>query len=344
MRKFFILILTMVTALTVHAQELKPLTLEDLNFGGTNYHNMIPKSRYTTWWGDELVHLDVEACYIVNKATGKESKLFSLAELNKWSGMMLRHLYNIKFPETGKSLVWLNDGKQCILFDWKSRKALWKGNVSMAKGAQAQDFNSVSKALAYVKDNQLHVVDAHGNDHQLTTDGSREIVYGQSVHRNEFGITGGLFWNNDGTQLAFYRMDQSMVSDYPQVNIPELDWKPAEGQSRIATLEPDKYPMAGEKSHKVTVGIYNLATGKVAYLAVGDPTDRYFTNISWAPDNKTLYMFELNRDQNDCRLMSYDTTTGNPIAEIYHETDAKYVEPQHPITCLLYTSPSPRDA
>ena len=102
MRKFFILILTMVTALTVHAQELKPLTLEDLNFGGTNYHNMIPKSRYTTWWGDELVHLDVEACYLVNKATGKESKLFSLAELNKWSGMMLRHLYNIKFPETGK--------------------------------------------------------------------------------------------------------------------------------------------------------------------------------------------------------------------------------------------------
>lgn len=334
MRKFFILILTMVTALTVHAQELKPLTLEDLNFGGTNYHNMIPKSRYTTWWGDELVHLDIEACYLVNKATGKESKLFSLAELNKWSGMMLRHLYNIKFPETGKSLVWLNDGKQRILFDWKSRKALWKGNVSMAKGAQAQDFNSVSKALAYVKDNQLHVVDAHGNDHQLTTDGSREIVYGQSVHRNEFGITGGLFWNNEGTQLAFYRMDQSMVSDYPQVNIPELDWKPAEGQSRIATLEPDKYPMAGEKSHKVTVGIYNLATGKVTYLAVGDPTDRYFTNISWAPDNKTLYMFELNRDQNDCRLMSYDTTTGNPIAEIYHETDAKYVEPQHPITFL----------
>ena len=334
MRKIFTLILTMVAALIVHAQELKPLTLEDLNFGGTNYHNMVPKTRYTTWWGDELVHLDTEECFLVNKSTGKESQLFTLSDLNQWSGMKLRHLYNLSFPESGKSLVWLNDGNERMLFDWKHKKAIWKGNISMAKGAQAQDFNSVSKALAYVKDNQLHVIDAHGNDHQLTTDGSREIVYGQSVHRNEFGITGGLFWNHDGTRLAFYRMDQSMVSDYPQVDIPELDWKPSNGQSRMAKADPDKYPMAGETIHKVTVGVYDLATNKITYLAAGDPTDRYFSNISWAPDNKTLYMFELNRNQNDCRLMSYNTITGQPIAEIYHETDSKYVEPLHPITFI----------
>ena len=334
MRKIFTLILTMVAALTVHAQELKPLTLEDLNFGGTNYHNMVPKTRYTTWWGDELVHLDTEECFLVNKSTGKESQLFTLSELNQWSGMKLRHLYNLSFPESGKSLVWLNDGNERMLFDWKHKKAIWKGNISMAKGAQAQDFNSVSKALAYVKDNQLHIIDAHGNDHQLTTDGSREIVYGQSVHRNEFGITGGLFWNHDGTRLAFYRMDQSMVSDYPQVDIPELDWKPSNGQSRMAKADPDKYPMAGETIHKVTVGVFDLATNKITYLAAGDPTDRYFSNISWAPDNKTLYMFELNRDQNNCRLMSYNTITGQPIAEIYHETDSKYVEPLHPITFI----------
>ena len=90
MRKFFTLILTMVAALTVHAQELNPLTLEDLNFGGTNYHNMVPKTRYTTWWGDELVHLDTEECFLVNKSTGKESRLFTLSELNQWSGMKLR--------------------------------------------------------------------------------------------------------------------------------------------------------------------------------------------------------------------------------------------------------------
>ena len=55
----------------------------------------------------------------------------------------------------------------------------------------------------------------------VSHDGSREIVYGQSVHRDEFGIKKGTFFSNDGNKLAFYRMDQSMVTDYPQVNIPK---------------------------------------------------------------------------------------------------------------------------
>ena len=129
-------------------------------------------------------------------------------------------------------------------------------------------------------------------------------------------------------------MDQSMVTDYPLVTIPELDWKPEKGQSRMATPAPEKYPMAGETSHKVTVGVYDLKTGKILYLKAGDPTDRYFTNIAWSPDSKTIYMFELNRDQNDCRLVSYDAATGDKIAELYRETDAKYVEPLHPIVFL----------
>ena len=78
------------------------------------------------------------------------------------------------------------------------------------------------------------------------------IVYGQAVHRNEFGIEGGIFWGPKGSLLAFYRMDQSMVTDYPQVDI----------STRIASLVPDKYPMAGMTSHKVTVGVYNAESGQ----------------------------------------------------------------------------------
>lgn len=175
---------------------------------------------------------------------------------------------------------------------------------------QSSEWNSASRATAFVAGNQLYVADAKGNIAKLTTDGSRDIVYGQSVHRDEFGINGGLFWSPKGNKLAFYRMDQSMVTDYPLVNIPEIDWTPKEGQSRIDTPEPIKYPMAGETSHKVTVGVYDLRTKKTVYLQAGDPTDRYFTNIAWSPDETTIYMFELNRDQNDCRLVSYDAASG----------------------------------
>ena len=185
-----------------------------------------------------------------------------------------------------------------------------------------------SNAAAFLRDDNLWVRYADGHDVQLSKDGSREIVYGQSVHRDEFGINKGTFWSNDGKKLAFYRMDQSMVADYPQVNT----------FKREAELEPDKYPMAGMTSHKVTVGIFDLETEKMVFLNVGDPTDRYFTNISWAPDDKTLYLYELNRDQNHCTLDAYDVATGNKIKTLYTETSNKYVEPLHPITFLPWDS------
>lgn len=318
-----ILFLTMIP-ISASAQT-KQFTLEDLNYGGNNYRNMVPKNKFTTWWGDELIHLDVEECFIVDKRSGKEKTLLTLDNVKAWSGLKVRSLLYAQFPYSDKSLVLLSDGKERALVDWKSGKVAWKGTVS---GSETEEWDKVSKATAFVKDNQLFVCDGNGNTRQLTTDGSRDIVYGQSVHRNEFGIEGGLFWSPDGNRLAFYRMDQSMVTDYPLVDI----------DTRVAELAPEKYPMAGMTSHKVTVGIYDLTTGNTVYLKAGDPTDRYFTNICWSPDSKTVYMFELNRDQNDCRLVSYNADNGEKKAELYREQDDKYVEPLHPIVFLPWDS------
>ena len=303
----------------------KLFTLEDLNFGGTNYGNMQPKNLWLTWWGDQLIQTDVEECYTIDVRTGKKAKLFTLDDINKWAESddvkYVRHLMNAKFPYPDKTIVQVGNRKAVILVDFKQQKIVWQDSIA---GQTANDWCPASKATAYVEGHQLFVVDANEQKHQLSTDGSREIVYGQSVHRNEFGIEKGTFWSPDGQRLAFYRMDQSMVTDYPQVDI----------FPRNASYEPDKYPMAGMTSHKVTVGVYDLQNDKTVYLQTGDPTDRYFTNISWGPDCKTIYMFELNRDQNDCRLVSYDATTGQKLAELYRETSDKYVEPQHPIQFL----------
>ena len=309
---------------TMTAQD-KLFTLEDLNFGGTNYHNMQPKNLWLTWWGDELIQTDVEECYIIDTKTGKKNRLFTLDEINSWAksddDTYVRHLMNATFPYPNKPIVALGNRKAFILVDFKAKKIVWQDSIS---GQEANDWNSTSRATAYVEDHQLFVVDGDGKKHQLTTDGSRELVYGQSVHRNEFGIEKGTFWSPDGNRLAFYRMDQSMVADYPQVDI----------FPREASYEPDKYPMAGMTSHKVTVGVYDLKTQKTIYLQTGDPTDRYFTNIAWNPDAKTIYMFELNRQQNDCRLVAYDAVSGAKIVELYRETSDKYVEPLHPIVFL----------
>ena len=319
-----VLLVGLASPTTMTAQD-KLFTLEDLNFGGTNYHNMQPKNLWLTWWVDELIQTDVEECYTIDTKTGKKNRLFTLDEINSWAksddDTYVRHLMNATFPYPNKPIVALGNRKAFILVDFKAKKIVWQDSIS---GQEANDWNSTSRATAYVEDHQLFVVDGDGKKHQLTTDGSRELVYGQSVHRNEFGIEKGTFWSPDGNRLAFYRMDQSMVADYPQVDI----------FPREASYEPDKYPMAGMTSHKVTVGVYDLKTQKTIYLQTGDPTDRYFTNIAWNPDAKTIYMFELNRQQNDCRLVAYDAVSGAKIVELYRETSDKYVEPLHPIVFL----------
>ena len=320
----------------------KSFTLEDLNFGGKNYRNMVAKNRWCTWWGDQLVHQDIDACYLVNKKNGKETKLFGINDINQWisptKDIKVRALYNAEFPFAGKNIVKIQSGSKIYTIDFKKHRLV--SETEFAENENLLEANAQQTAFAYLKDNNLYVRKANKNT-QISTDGSREIVYGQSVHRDEFGISKGTFWSPNGEKLAFYRMDQSMVTDYPQVNIPEIDYfNHPETQSCIATPAPDKYPMAGETSHQVTVGVFDTNTGKILYLKAGDPTDRYFTNIAWSPDSKTIYMFELNRDQNDCRLVSYNAETGEKMGELYRETDDKYVEPLHPIQFLPWDSNS----
>ncbi len=306
----------------------KQFTLEDLNFGGTNYRNMIPQNRSLRWWGDQLVRVGGDTCWTVNLKNGKEKVFLTRAQVNKWLGSdTVRSLTGITFPYADKPLAALGTMGKVQMIDFKAKKQVWSQNRGEE---QAAEWSKESRALAYVQGDNLYVTDGAGQTRQLTTDGSRDIVYGQAVHRNEFGIMGGLFWNPAGTRLAFYRMDQSMVTDYPLIDVPEM----TDTTRYIATPAPEKYPMAGQTSHKVTVGVYDLATGQTIYLNAGDPTDRYFTNIAWNPDGDIVYMMELNRDQNDCHLVSYDAKTGNRIAELYRETHDKYVEPQTPIVFL----------
>lgn len=327
-------VLTLLALITLSTTLMaqKQFTLEDLNFGGTNYKNMTPGDRTLLWWGDRLVHVEASACYTVNPSNGKESLLLTAADLNRSieaaGGDETVTLQGaVSFPYPDQPLALVTGSKAYTLYNFKTRRV--ECRIAKTGNEQAVAWNAKSRLLACVTGDNLYV-----GGKQLTTDGSRDIVYGQSVHRNEWGIDGGLFWSPDGKLLAYYRMDQSMVTDYPEVNIPEVD----DSTHRIATPAPEKYPMAGQASHKVTILVYNTASGRSVQLQAGDPTDRYFTNVAWSPDSKTIYVFELNRDQNDCRLVSYDATTGGKIAELYRETDPKYVEPLHPIVFLPWNA------
>lgn len=255
-------------------------------------------------------------------------KLLTLEELNfggKNYAKFVPQRFKYEWSSEGHILIDKNNGQERYLNPATGKETsavITEHALSPVEGAI--DSNVLSGATVVLRDNNLFVVYSDAREVKVTNDGSREIVYGQAVHRNEFGINKGTFWSNDGQLLAFYRMDQSMVTDYPQVNTFE----------RVATYEPDKYPMVGMNSHKVTIGIFDLNTETTTYLNLGDVTDRYFSNITWSPDNLLLYLYELNRDQNHASLDVYDVATGNKVKTLYTESSDKYVEPLHPITFL----------
>lgn len=170
--------------------------------------------------------------------------------------------------------------------------------------------------VAYVDSFNLYIANG-GHIKAVTTDGSRDIVYASSVHREEFGITKGTFWSNNGKQLAFYRMDQSMVTDYPII-----DWS-----QRPAKNVNIKYPMAGDKSHHVTIGVYNVEKQSVVYLKTGEPAEQYLTNITWSPDDRYIFVAVVNRAQNFMKLNQYEAASGHFMKTVFEEHDDKYVEP-----------------
>lgn len=186
--------------------------------------------------------------------------------------------------------------------------------------AEHLDYEPVTRQYAYTEGNNLYV---NTNGKVLSIeDPNVDIVFGQSVHRNEFGIEKGTFWSPKGAYLAFYRMDQSMVTDYPMVNT----------SSRIATPSPFKYPMAGMKSHEVTVGIYSSKDGQIHYLQTCKDTtiaerEMYLTNLTWSPDESYLYIAKLNRGQNHMWLERYDVASGKLDKVLFEETNERYVEP-----------------
>lgn len=342
-RVFLLVCLFCMTATASFAQEKKSYTLEDVIPGGNNYFNLVPKNiPGLQWWGDVCVRTDVENIVTINVRNGKETVLVTLDEVNEalLNGekpfqptqelKQLRTLMGASLPWGDQKVITFRQGNYMIWYDFGQKKIsnLFRLNEKAAN----LDFCKENGYVAYTVGSNLCIAHEGEKDLQINPDEKKadpmDIIYGQAVHRNEFGIYKGTFWSPKGNCLAFYRMDQSMVTAYPQVNT----------TTRIATLEPDKYPMAGMTSHKVTVGVYHIQSGKTVYLQAGDPTDRYFTNISWSPDEKSIYVIELNRDQNHSQLVRYNAETGAKEAMLFEETHPKYVEPQHPIVFLPWDS------
>ena len=189
------------------------------------------------------------------------------------------------------------------------------------EGSQAK-FAS-NNNVAWLQENNIRITTPSGQILEVTNDENKAIVNGSDyVHRQEFGIDRGMWWNEKGTQLAYYRKDETMVANYPLTN-----WN-----EREATNKDIKYPMAGMTSENVTLVIYDVASGKKVTIQTGEPKDQYLTMVSWEPTGKHIFIGILNREQNHLKFNKYDVATGAFVKTLFEKKATTWVEPQHALT------------
>ena len=321
--KYVLASLFLLFPLSIMAQE-KELTLQDLIPGGKNYTKFQPKNLSTIWVGDDMYLIQEGKDSYRGAKPGHYPEIrISRTGLNKAlqaAGLdTVSRLPRFTVPYRGEPVVAFISRNHRIHYNIETDEVV--GDYALPKKGANQDFCTKNGYTAFTEGQNLKVISPEGKVSDVTSETTPGIVCGTSVHQNEFGITKGTFWSPEGNALAFYRMDESMVTDYPFVNI----------DKRVATAEPHKYPMAGMKSHHVTVGVYNLSSGKTTWLKTGTPKEKFLTNIAWSPDEQHIYIAEVNREQNEMNLVSYSATTGKREKVLFTEKDERYVEPQHPV-------------
>jgi dipeptidyl-peptidase-4 len=305
----------------------KLLTMEDAILKART--TLAPKSLRQPQWlpgGKEFVFTDnrnkKEVLLRQSVASTDEKTMLELSQLNRELAAQQADTL-ARFPE----LLWVNAEKFRFLqagfffeFDIRSLKIKKINAERIPEKAQNTDFNPDKSSLAYTIGSELWIMDASGKQIKIAGDNNPDIVFGQAVHRNEFGINKGTFWSANGKSLAFYKMDQSMVEKYP---ITDYSKTPA-------TADNICYPMAGRSSHQVSIGIFHTENLRTIFLQTGTPDDHYLTNISWTPDGKQIFLAELNRAQNHMKFNAYDALSGAFIKTLFEEKDEKYTEPLNP--------------
>ncbi|KAK8883048.1 Peptidase, S9A B C, catalytic domain protein [Tritrichomonas musculus] len=304
------------------------LTLPDLIPGGATFQKFCPSNLKTFWWGNELIQLK-DNTFLLYK-NGNWEPLFSALDIKDTlnscesaKGLDIQEFVQYSFQRLNEPILQCFNDACFVLYNWTQKTI--ELFTKLPEKSKCLSHLSEQQLYAYIFENNLYVSSYDGQTkYKISQDGSRDIVYGQVVHREEFGIDRGTFWSPNGKYLCFYRMDQSMVTDYPLVNI----------STRIATTEPTKYPMAGETSHKVSVGIYDFNTQQTIYLDTGDNTDQYYCGITWNPNNNFIYLYNLNRQQNHLKLLEFDICTGKQTRQLYEETSSKYINIRRGLTFL----------
>ncbi len=196
--------------------------------------------------------------------------------------------------------------------------------VSTAPGLQQfAKFSSDGRRVGFVRDNNIFVTDlASGRERQLTRDGSEDVINGTSdwVYEEELGLRDAFRFSPDGTRIAFWRLDQTVIK--PFFLIDELSLYPQ--------LTAVRYPKAGEANSEVRIGVVEIDGGNTTWMNLGPEDDIYVADMGFAGSSDEIWLTRLNRHQNRLDLMLGHVETG-VLRTVMTDADDAWVDAETPL-------------
>jgi dipeptidyl-peptidase-4 len=324
--KYIFIFLQLIVVYPLWAQD-KTLTIQEAIAG----YNLYPRGPSQLQWlpsgeyfskiskTDDGVFLEVQQ--IESTGLGITSTLsfedFKTACKDMVPAENLKSFPAVSWKNDGEFLFKINSKQYLFHFQEKKCSLLWElpkyEDIVFTKSKEACAVSDGKTITLITNDNKLEI--NHGK-----RDG---IVIGQAVHRHEFGINGGLFWSPTNEKLAYYVMDESMVTQFPLYNLSDTP----------ATADMVRYPTAGGTSHIVSLYVTDW-NGNIIRIKTKENSDHYLTNIAWTPDGTKILIAEVTRNQKEMYLNMYDAQTGDFIKTLFTEKNNRYVEPENPALFL----------
>lgn len=174
--------------------------------------------------------------------------------------------------------------------------------------------------VAYVSGHNLYSEDLKtGKVTQLTFDANQRVINGTFdwVYEEEFDCRDGFRWSPDSKSIAFWKIDAGKTRDYLMLNTTD---------SIYSFNVPVEYPKAGEDPSICKIAVVNVSTGKTEIMKIpGDPAQHYIPRMEWASNSDELVLQQLNRAQNESKIMLCNVQNGN-ARTIYTERDNAWID------------------
>ncbi len=279
--------------------------------------------------GSGYYSVDRSGIYFTNLPNLEKNKIADAALLTPAGTNKPLAITSIQIAGNGKRFLLYTNAKKVWryetrgdywLLDTETKKLVKLGLGRPESSMMFAKFSPDNNKVAFVSENNVYMEDLNTmQQKKLTKDGAGRLINGTFdwVYEEEFGCRDGFRWSPGSESIAFWQIDARNTRNFLMINNTD---------SIYSYTIPVEYPKVGEDPSYCRIGVVDISSNKTEWMNIpGAANQHYIPRMEWIPGTKQLIIQQLNRRQNESKLMICHTSTGKSET-IYTETDNAWID------------------